>query len=214
VVDVEVKQNKEHPEEETKDATQGPQGRPQEGNEPEAGEEKTASLEEMDKPELMNKIKEVQDLAEQNYDLYVRSQAEMDNMRKRFQREKDNLIKFSNESLIKQLLPVLDSLEKAVDHSREGDSLEALREGVELTLKGLTDTLEKAGLEEVKAVDQPFDPNYHEAVSTHEDDSVEAGTVLKELQKGYLLNQRLIRPAMVVVSQNSSRSEGLSQKDS
>jgi molecular chaperone GrpE len=160
-------------------------------------------LEKMTKAQLIDKIKQVQESSEENYDLYVRSQAEMDNMKKRFQKEKQDLIKFSNESLVKQLLPVMDNLEKAISHSQSENLLNSLTEGVELTLKGLKNTLEKAGLEEVNAVGEPFDPNCHEAISEQEDDSVEPKTVLQELQKGYFLNKRLIRPAMVIVSKNA-----------
>ena len=167
------------------------------------GEMKEVPLEEMTKTQLLDKIKEVQDSVEENYDLYVRSQAEMDNMKKRFQKEKQDLIKFSNESLVKQLLPVMDNLEKAISHSQDENSLNSLTEGVELTLKGLKNTLEKAGLEEVQALGELFDPNCHEAISEQEEDSVEPKTVLQELQKGYYLNKRLIRPAMVIVSKDS-----------
>jgi molecular chaperone GrpE len=94
----------------------------------------------------------------------------------------------------------LDNLENAISHTQNESSLQALKEGVELTLKGLKDSLVKSGLDEVKAEGEPFDPCFHHAVSELEDKSVKAGTILNELQKGYLLNQRLIRPAMVVVS--------------
>jgi len=163
-------------------------------------EEHEIPLEKMTKRQLLNKVKEVQETADKNFDLYVRSQAEIDNSKKRFQRDKAELCKFSNESLIKKLLSVGDNLEKAVAHSENDNSLDALREGVELTLKGLMDTLEREGLESVKALDEPFDPNFHEAVSELKDNSVKPGTVIQELQKGYILNQRLIRPAMVIVS--------------
>jgi len=178
--------------------------KPKEGDKPESHEEKDIPLEKMTKAQLLDKIKQIQETADENYDLYVRSQAEMDNMKKRFQKEKQDLIKFSNESLVKQLLPVMDNLEKAISHSQDENSHDALKEGVELTLKVLTDTLEKAGMEEVKAVGELFDPNCHEAISEQEDDSVEPKTVLQELQKGYFLNQRLIRPAMVIVSKNAA----------
>ena len=78
--------------------------------------------------------------------------------------------------------------------------MNALSEGVELTLKGLMDTLKRVGVEEVKALGEPFDPNFHEAMCEQEDDCVKSGTVLQEFQKGYILNKRLVRPAMVVVS--------------
>jgi molecular chaperone GrpE len=163
-------------------------------------EKKEPPLDKMTKVELLKKLKQVQESAEKNFDLYARSLAELDNMKKRFQKEKEDLIKFSNESLIKQLLTIIDNLEMATAHSQNENSLSSLAEGVELTLKGLTDTLEKAGLEKVNAVGKPFDPNFHAAVSAQEDHSVDAGTVLQELQKGYTLNQRLIRPAMVIIS--------------
>jgi len=157
-------------------------------------------LSEMTKKQLIERISEVQALADSNMDNYLRSQAEMENMKKRFQKDKQELIKYGNETLTKQLLPVADNLEKALDHSKDEKSLEALREGVDLTLKGLLDVLEKAGVEVVKSVGEPFDPNFHEAVSEQADESAAPGTVVKELQKGYLLNQRLIRPAMVIVN--------------
>lgn len=165
-------------------------------------EESEIPLEKMTKGQLLNRVKEVQETADKNFDLYVRSQAEIDNLKKRFQRDKTELCKFSNESLIKNLLSVGDNLEKAIAHSDNDNSLDALREGVELTLKGLMDTLEREGLESVKALGEPFDPNFHEAVSELQDNSAKPGTVIQELQKGYILNQRLIRPAMVIVSKN------------
>ncbi len=157
-------------------------------------------ISEMTQDQLIERISEVQALADKNMDSYLRSQAEMENMKKRFQKEKQELIKYGNETLTKQLLPVADNLEKALDHSKDENSLDALREGVDLTLKGLLDVLEKTGVEVVKSVGEPFDPNFHEAVSEQEDDSAAPGSVLRELQKGYLLNQRLIRPAMVIVN--------------
>ncbi len=172
--------------------------------EPEPIKDKEFPLEKMTKGELIEKVKEVQGLAEKNFDLYIRSQAEIENIKKRAQKEKAEMAKYANESLIKQLLPVADNLEKAIAHSREGNPVDSLREGVELTLKGLMDALNKTGLKEVKAMGEPFDPNFHEAVSEQEDSSVKTGTVIQELQKGYLLNERLIRPSMVVISKNKA----------
>ncbi len=165
---------------------------------------KEIPLEDMKKAELLERAREFQKTTEENYDLYLRSQAEIENLKKRFQKEKDDLIKYANESLIKQLLTVIDNLEKAISSSQNENSLDAVREGVELTLKGFTDILEKAGLERIESEGKPFDPNFHQAISEMENNNVETGTVLKELQKGYTLNERLIRPAMVVVSKNNS----------
>ncbi len=171
---------------------------------PEDTVEKTIPLEKMTKEELIEKIGTIQALADRNYDLYVRSQAEIENVRKRFQKDKQDLAKFANETIIKQLLPVADNLEKAIAHTTDENSLDALREGLDLTLKGFLDALEKSGVERVEALDQPFDPNFHEAVSEVENDAVEPGTVVNVLQNGYVLNKRLMRPAMVVVSRKKS----------
>jgi len=160
-------------------------------------------IEKMTKEELLQKIKDLQETSKENYDFYLRSQAEMDNIKKRNKKEKEEWVRYSNETLIKQILPVIDNLEMAISHSHNENSHDALREGVELTLKGLRDTLEKSGLEEVKAQGEPFDPAFHQAVSHEKDENIKAGMILQELQKGYTLHQRLIRPAMVIVSKGN-----------
>jgi molecular chaperone GrpE len=162
-------------------------------------------LEDLEKADLIQKVKETQEEAQKNYDLYLRSQADIENIKKRNRKEKEDWVRYANETLIKEILPVMDNLEMAIAHSRDGNSLDALREGVELTLKGLIGALEKSGLDLVKAKGETFDPSFHEAVSQQEDDKVEAGKVIHEIQKGYLLNNRLIRPAMVVVSKGKPR---------
>ncbi len=186
----------------TEDLPEEVDGEGEDTLDPEDGSENDVEIpiSEMNNDQLIEKISELQALADTNMDNYLRSQAEMENMKKRFQKDKQELIKYGNETLTKQLLPVADNLEKALDHSKDENSLDALREGVDLTLKGLLDVLEKAGVEVVKSVGEPFDPTFHEAVSEQEDTSAAPGTVLRELQKGYLLNQRLIRPAMVIVN--------------
>ena len=159
---------------------------------------------EMTKEELLDKLEENRKASEANYDLYLRSQAEIENMKKRNKREKEDWLKYANESLIKDILPSLDNLENALAHADNENSARALRDGIELTLKGLKDALTKSGLESVDAQGEAFDPCFHEAVSQVEDDQVKPGTIVQELQKGYLLNKRLIRPAMVVVSKTGS----------
>ena len=129
----------------------------------------------------------------------MRDRAEIENLRKRNKKEKEDWIRYANETLMKDILPAIDNLEMAISHAQNEDALQALKEGVELTLKGLKNTLEKSGLEEVKTEGEPFDPCYHHAVSEMEDQSTEPGIIVQELQKGYTLKQRLIRPAMVVV---------------
>ena len=161
-------------------------------------------IDKMSKKELAAKIEELKGKMEENYDLYIRSQAELNNVIKRNKKDKEEWIKYSNETLIKEILPVIDNLEMALSHFNNEKSLDALREGVELTLKGLKDALVKSGLKEVKAEGEIFDPCYHHAVSEQADNEVEAGIILNELQKGYMLNERLIRPAMVILSKGNS----------
>lgn len=162
-------------------------------------------LEKMSEAELLQKIEEFREKAEKNYDLYVRAQADIENIIKRNKKEKEEWIKYSTETLIKDLLPVIDNLEKAISHSSDENALHALKEGVELTLKGLKDTLAKSGLDEVVSIGKPFDPNFHHAVLEQEDENSDPGTVINEFQKGYSLNQRLIRPAMVIVSKGGPK---------
>ena len=162
-------------------------------------------LEEMSAEDLIKKIEELKEESRENYDKYLRSQAEMDNIIKRNKKEKEEWVKYSNETLIKDLLQVIDNLENAINHSGNENSFNALVEGVELTLKGLKDTLAKSGLEDVKTIGEDFDPCFHHAVQEEVSDSIEKGKITKEFQKGYTLNQRLIRPAMVVISKGSSR---------
>jgi molecular chaperone GrpE len=165
-------------------------------------------LEAPTREQLLDQIEELRKTSEKNYDLYVRAQAEIENIKKRNKREKEDWLKYANENLIKDMLPSLDSLEKALAHANNEKALDALKEGVSLTLKGLKDALSKSGVEEVRAKGETFDPCFHEAVSQIENGHVKPGTIVEELQKGYLFNKRLIRPAMVVVSKSESAGSG------
>lgn len=187
----------------TKATNPGPAGEASNGSRPETEGPEHAEfvpLEEMTREQLIEKLEEMEKERDANQDLYLRAKAEMENVKKRFQKEKQDLLKYANESLLKQLLPVADNLEKAIGHSQEQNSLKTLLEGVDLTLKGLMDTLNKAGVEPLEAVGEPFDPNFHEAMSEAESEEAPPGTVIQEFQKGYTLNNRLLRPAMVVIS--------------
>jgi molecular chaperone GrpE len=144
---------------------------------------------------------------EENYDRYVRQLAELDNFRKRTKREKDDAIRFANEALIRDLLPVVDNLERAVAHSKGGGNGRPLVEGVEMVLKGLLDALTKHGLIQVSAVGEPFDPAKHEAMAQLTSESYAPNTVVEEHHKGYLLGDRLLRPALVTVAK-TGKSQG------
>jgi molecular chaperone GrpE len=169
---------------------------------------------EMSREELIAWVADKEEESRKNYDLFLRAQADMENLKKRHQKEKQEWHKFAAEQLIKDLLPSLDNLEMALSHTKNENAIKSLKEGIELTLKGLKNALNKAGLKAVEAQGEPFDPCFHEAVSQLENDEIEAGHIIQELQKGYTLSDRLIRPSMVVVSRGSGGvSEGNSLHD-
>jgi molecular chaperone GrpE len=186
--------------EKAEDLTQEPEKKAKE-----KGPEKVLKkAEEMTKQEVLKKLTDTREEAEKNYDLYMRTYAEMENIKKRGIKEREELAKYANESIIKEILPVIDNLDKAISHAQNDENSSALVEGLELTRDGLMKALEKAGLKEVEALGEPFDPNFHESVSQRIDDTVAPGHVIMELQKGYLLNGRLMRPSMVVISQGKA----------
>jgi molecular chaperone GrpE len=134
-------------------------------------------------------------------DQFIRAEAEMANLRRRVEKDVENAHKFGQEKISKELLTVADNLERAILAS-DGDSAEvtALKEGVNLTLKGLMDVFAKFSITVVDPEGEPFDPQLHQAMSMVENPSVEPNTVIAVMQKGYCLHGRLIRPAMVMVS--------------
>ncbi len=137
-------------------------------------------------------------------DKVLRLAAELENFKKRTQREKEEHMKYALEAFAKELLPFLDNLERAVEAAKESKDIDKLIEGLDLTLSGYFKTLEKFGLKVFAAEGKRFDPNYHEALTTEINDEVEENTVVKELLKGYTLHERVLRPAMVVVSKKDS----------
>ncbi len=138
--------------------------------------------------------------ARSNQEQYLRTLAEMDNLRKRTQREKEDIAKFSNENILREILPVIDNLERAIEHAKSQDDGAGLLEGVEMTLSQSNSVLQKFGVESLSSMGEAFDPAHHQAVGQLETTDVPANHVANELQKGYLLNSRLLRPAMVMVA--------------
>lgn len=136
--------------------------------------------------------------AKEYYERLLRLTAEFDNYKKRMAREKADFLRYANETLIKDLLESLDNLERALSHEAE-DGMTGLAEGVRMTLKMLLDTLARHGVQPVEAIGKPFDPNFHEAVSNAAAEDVENNHVVEEYQRGYLLHDRLLRPAMVQI---------------
>lgn len=150
--------------------------------------------------ELESRLSASQQEATKNWDLYLRTRADLENYRKRAQREKEDLGRFANENLLRELLPVLDNLERAVAHAQESGGDGNLLAGVEMTMGQLRKVFDQFGVTPVEALGKPFDPAHHEAMGQVESAEFPAGSVAQELQKGYLLNQRLLRPALVMVS--------------
>jgi len=149
---------------------------------------------------LEEKLEATERRAQENHERFLRAAAELDNFRKRKEREISELRKYANQTLLRDLLGVVDNLERALAVSRENGEPEGLMEGVDMTLKELLKIFEQFSVKPIESLQQPFDPNLHEAVMQEPSDAFPANTVIRDLQKGYMLRDRLLRPAMVVVS--------------
>lgn len=146
--------------------------------------------------------------AQEAHDRFLRVSADFENYKKRTAREMENFRKYANESLIKLLLPVVDNLERALDstgNNRPADN--PISEGVQMTLAEILKIFDKFHVKPIESLEKPFDPGFHQAVMQEENDSHPDKTVLKELQKGYLMHDKLIRPSMVVVSRKKETPE-------
>jgi molecular chaperone GrpE len=160
--------------------------------------ESAAGTEQVD---LQALLEDARGKADEHWDQCLRLQAEMDNLRKRAERDVASAHKFALERFATELLPVRDSLEMGLAaFAAEGADPEKLREGVELTLQMLISAMGKFEIREVDPENEAFNPDFHQAMSMQERDDVEPNTVVTVVQKGYLLNERLLRPAMVIVS--------------
>ena len=137
---------------------------------------------------------------------YLRLYAEFENYKKRVNRDKEEIIKYSNENLLYDLLPFIDHLELALKHA-SNDVSSGLVQGVEITLKELRKTLEKFGLTEIEAEGKPFDPMVHHAMSQVEREDIEENRVVEEFRKGYMLKDKVLRPSLVAVSAKPKDSE-------
>ena len=173
-----------------------------ENHEPE--EENVTSTEEvteaLDSEILQALLEKEKEQSEANRDAALRAQADMENLRKRTTRDIENAHKFALEKFVNELLPVIDSLRLGIDASENAEQVDEIREGMNLTLKMFTDVIEKFGVKEIDPLNEKFNPEQHEAVSMQEIEDSESGTVVNVMQKGYELNGRLVRPAMVVVA--------------
>lgn len=149
--------------------------------------------------EKQQKLEEAEQKAAQYWERLLRMQAENENAMRRMERDVANAHKYALDKFVAELLPIIDSLELCISNTSE-ESAASVIEGVNLTLKMFYAALEKFGVKQVNPVDQPFDPEHQQAISMQYDPAVKPGTVISVLQKGYTLNERLLRPALVIVS--------------
>lgn len=159
---------------------------------------------EMPHEQLVKKLNDAEQKVNQHWDRILRMQADNDNLLRRTERDISNAHKYALEKFVNELLPIVDSLELAVtNHPNEKEkSAQAIIEGVNLTLKMFYNAMEKFGIQQVNPVGKAFDPEFEQAISMQYDPKAKAGTVLSVLQKGYTLNNRLLRPALVVVAKS------------
>ena len=169
-----------------------PEVEPEIQNEP--AQEKTAEQ------RLMEELLLQQAEARKNYDLYLRALAEVENIKKRSQRDREEYLKYSGTTLIKKLLPIIDDLHRAMEVSRTSKDFEVLSKGIEMTARNLDELLKGEGVKPIESVGKPFDPQFHQALSVEESPDYPESTVIEQLQTGYILHDRVIRPSLVKVS--------------
>jgi molecular chaperone GrpE len=178
--------------------TADPENVEQEQQEAEAiHEEQAAETEEVS---VLSELDELRKQSEENYQRYVRAQADFDNFRRRARQEKEDFAKYASLKLIEQLLPVVDNFERALSSSKETKDFDALIKGLDMTYRQLDQLLVQEGLQPIEAIGQPFNPEFHQAIMQVESEEHGEGIILEELQKGYILKDKVVRPAMVKVS--------------
>lgn len=166
--------------------------------EPDAAEPAPAELDTTDVDDLRRQVAEKTAEAAAHHDRFLRERAELENFRKRMQRDKAEALRFACEPLLRELLPIIDNLERALEHGAERG--ESLLEGVRLVHKGLLDAIGRHGVQRIEALGHAFDPTRHQAIATDTAAACEPNLVVAQHHTGYLLHDRLLRPAMVTVS--------------
>lgn len=183
---------------------QASEAQPQDNNNSN-NEEVSDELAALEAEELIAHIKKVQAKADENWDIALRTKAEMENVRRRTEKEVFNARKYGIEKMVSEILPVKDSMEMglkaAIELDTEDEAVHKIREGMELTLKMMNDALAKIGVKEIDPQEgEPFNADFHQAMSMQEVPGRDPNTIVAVVQKGYTLNERLIRPAMVMVA--------------
>ncbi len=158
--------------------------------------------------EMEEKLESMEQEVKENYDRWLRVSADFENYKKRAAREMNDFRKFANESFVKAMLPVVDNLDRAIESSsNENHADTSMLEGVNMTLKEILKVFEQFNVKPFESLGETFDPSLHQAVMQEESDAHPENAVVKELQKGYMMHERLLRPAMVVVSKTKTKPE-------
>ncbi|ADI02411.1 nucleotide exchange factor GrpE [Syntrophothermus lipocalidus] len=168
----------------------------------------TETVYEIDKlGQLEKELEEKTRESSENYERFLRALADMENMKKRFQREKEELLRFAARPLIEKLLPVIDDFARAVNASKTTQDFDGLCQGVEMVQKKLLEVLRSEGVTPIEALNQQFDPQYHESLVVEDNPNLPDNVVIEEFQKGYMMRGRLLRPSLVKVARNRDNTE-------
>ena len=157
------------------------------------------------KKKTLAKLEETEKAASENHDRYLRACAELENYKKRAARDREDFIKYGNETLIKDLLPTVDNMERALEHTSDSENFKAFADGLGLIRDSFLAALGKHGVEKIDAIGKEFDPNFHEAMIQVEGKRKKDNKVVEEFEKGYLLNGRLLRPSKVSISKHAGK---------
>jgi molecular chaperone GrpE len=174
--------------------------------------EETVTLEHGELSELKEALATKEKESKDNYERYLRAVAELDNFKKRAARDKADIIKYGKEDVIKDILPFLDSLDRALEHADSNDA-QAFKSGIALIQDQLLCCLKKHGVERIESAGADFDPNFHEALMQMDSSDHRDNQVVSEIEKGYLLNGRLIRPSRVCVCKKTKENNGCEIND-
>ena len=175
-------------------------------SEPQTPAEETAAAEPAaQNVDLKVMLEEKEKEAVANYDKYLRAVAELDNYKKRVVKERFDIIKYGKEDVIKDILPFVDSLDRALEHAESNTDINSFKEGLKLIQDQLLGSLKKHGVERIETAGMDFDPNFHEALMQMESDQHEDNKIVSEMERGYLLNGRLLRPSKVCVCKNTNK---------
>jgi len=181
----------------------------EESSEDESSEEKIIEL---DPIKILEKdLQKTKDELAEEKDKFVRLQAETDNFRKRLSREKEEFSQYANERLFKELIPIFDNFERALENT--SNDTKSLKEGLEMILKQFSSFLEKEKVEQIKAIGEKFDPMVHEVLTSEESSEHEENTIISQFVKGYTINSRVLRPSQVVIAKKPSPEPKEDSKD-